>query len=154
MAKLTSLRRNAERVNTGDWVTVGFEADDTFEIKTRGQTERFLYRYGELQRNAAREANRGLQPGQIPWTPDALPSPLSNRALGQAIHDEAFLDVRGLDGENGPVTADEFRKFLLQPLDYAALIGLAYGAMLRIHDERKEEAAAAVGNSAPVSAGV
>lgn len=153
MAKLANFRRNADRVNSGDWITVGFDADNTFQICTRGQTEKFLYRLGELQRQAAREANRGITPGDIPYQPDALPAPLANRCLGRAMAEHTFIDVRGLDNDDGPVTADDFRNALLQPMDYVPLITLAYQAVLAVHVDRKAEAKDAEGNSASVSAG-
>jgi len=154
MAQLKSLRQNVSRVTEGDWIDVGFDDADQFRIRTRGQTPKYLYRLNELQRAASAEANRGLSPGMPPFRPDDLPTPLANRCLGQAMADETFLDVDGLDEDGAKVTAEQFRAFLRQPAEYSALIFLAYGAMLKIHGEKQEEARAAVGNSETASAGV
>jgi hypothetical protein len=148
MAKLNAYTTNTRVVNDGEWVEVGAEPN-TFKIKTRGFTRRYRTRLNELRREAARTANRTLRPGEIPFTTDNLPPNEEDRCQGVAIAEEAFLDVKDLDGDNGPVTADEFKDMLANPEKYSALIVLAIGAAGRVHSGREEEAKDAEGNSAP-----
>lgn len=152
MASLSAFRANVTAINDGEWVEVNPE--DPFEIKTRGFTPRYRDKLSALRREAARKANRGLQPGQVPFSADALPPTADDLCQGQALADEVFLDVRGLTHQGGAVvTADEFKDMLRNTAEFSSLLILAMSAAMSVHADREDETKAAVGNSQPASAG-
>lgn len=146
MASLTRYRADIARINDGEWITVGQDGDE-FEIRTRGFTPRYRDALNQLCRQAAREANRRLQPGQLAYTPDALPPTMFDKCQGQALAEHVTLDVRGLthDGDR-PVTGDELRDMLRDPEQFSGLLVLAIGAAARVHADRQSESTEA-GNS-------
>jgi hypothetical protein len=154
MAKLSSLRVNASAIADGEWMEVG-PADNRFEIKTRGMTAAYRDGLSALRREAARTANRGLRPGDVPTTPDSLPPSLDDSCQGQALVQFCTLDVRGLDHEEGkPVTAAELKGMLLNREEYPWLIVLALQAAQSVGAVRVTEAEDAAKNSAAGSAGI
>lgn len=145
MAKLSSFTANTRAISDGEWVEVN--PTDPFKIKTRGFTARYRDLLNRLRRQASREANRGLQPGAIPHSPEALPPTMEDRCQAQALAEECFLDVQGLTGEDGSaVTAEQFREMLQDPETYGALLVLTIGAAARIQSERQQDAEAAAKN--------
>jgi hypothetical protein len=153
MASLVALRSNVSAIQDGDWVPVN--PDDPFDIKVRGFTPRYRDKLNALRREAARKANRGLPPGQMLFSVDALPPTIDDLCQGQALASEVFLDVRGLTHTPGgpAVTADEFRDMLRNSAEFSAVLMLTLNAAMVVHASREDETAAAVGNSQPASAG-
>lgn len=153
MASLSALRSNIAVINDGEWIEVNPE--DPFEVRVRGFTPRYRDKLNSLRRDAARKANRGLAPGQMQFSVDALPPTVDDLCQGEALASEVFLDVRGLTHvPGGPaVTADEFRDMLRNAAEFSAVLSLTLVAAMVVHASREEETAAAVGNSQPASAG-
>lgn len=154
MASINRLRLNTQRISEGAWIVVGADPEDQFEIRTRGATPKYQVRLNELQRAAAAELNRSVQPGGQQYRPDELPDLVAARCWGHAMADETFLDVRGLSNADGSdTTADEFRDMLRHPDEFMPAILLTLGALARVQGERKDEARDAVGNSGNASSG-
>lgn len=153
MAKLSGFRINASAVERGEWVKVG-NGDLEFEIQTRGYHPRYRDALNTLKRDAARRANRGLQVGQIPYTPDSLPPTMDDACQGRALAEHCIIDVRGLThDDDSPVTADQFREMIQDREQYLILLILAINAAGSVGAVRAEETEAAIKNSAPASAG-
>jgi hypothetical protein len=114
MADLQAFTMDRDAIRAGEWVPVG-TGDDQFEIKTRGFTQAYRDGLNRIRREAARDLNRKLKPGESFYQPDALPPSLDDKCQGQALADHCVLDVRGLNNGGTPVTVDQFRELIRDP---------------------------------------
>jgi hypothetical protein len=152
MAKLGSFTMDREAIRSGEWIAVG-TGEDQFEIKTRGFTQAYRDGLNRIRREAARELNRRLKPGESFYQPDALPPSIDDQCQGQALADHCLLDVRGLyngkDAENNPVPlgVEQFKELIRDPEGRQGLLILAIGAASRVGADRLAERETAEGNS-------
>lgn len=150
MANVGAFTMDRDTIRAGEWVQVG-TGDDQFEIKTRGFTPEYRDGLNRIRRDAARELNRKLKPGESFYQPADLPPSLDDKCQGQALADHCVLDVRGLTNGGVPVTADQFRDLIRDPEGRQGLLILAIGAANRVGADRKAEREVAEGNSSPGS---
>lgn len=151
MADLGNFVMDRDAIRGGDWITVG-TGDNTFEIRTRGFTQRYRDELNRARRDKARELNQKIKPGQQFYTPDTLPPSVDDKLQGEALADHCVLDVRGLNNGGVPLTGDEFRALLRDPEGRQGLLILAIGAASQVGASKQAEREEAEGNSLPASA--
>lgn len=112
MTRLAALRLDATAVDSGEWINPGDEFDGML-LKVRGFTDQYFDAFNRRNRRAAVPFN-----GDVAKIPNA-----SARAIrAECLRDFVFLDVRGLQDDNGAdVTADGFRALMVDP-DYGSLV--------------------------------
>ncbi|MFY8093039.1 MAG: hypothetical protein ACOVN0_06115 [Niveispirillum sp.] len=137
MASIVSAKRDAAKVNEGDWVRLHLEDDpekDAF-LRTLGHTDAFrdalARRVGKVAQNYGGNASR-------------IPTAVA-RAIDIDLYSTLlFKDIRGLEDEQGqPVDFERFCDLIRQP-DYLPLFNLCVAAVASIgqmQDEAKETAA-------------
>lgn len=142
MAQLSTFTRDRSVVEKGERIAVG-PADAPFFVTTRGFSPAYRDALHKLRMQATREANRTLQPGQVPVTPDTLPPSVDDRCQAQALISHCLQDVDGLDDGAEPVSFDAFCNMLPES---PALLALSIAAAARVGDTRAEQIKAAEGN--------
>jgi hypothetical protein len=150
MAKLASLRRDKNALTNGVWIKPDPTNFPDFELLVRGKDAAFYdalsLRYRELVRVAredgrltARQGLNDLPPSAVQQADDAL------------MLDRLLLDVRGLDGDAGPITTAEYRTMALDE-EYRPMLDLAREAVAVATERRAADRKASEGNSARSSA--
>lgn len=147
MAKLSTIMLNTDRIKGGTWMTVHTPDGESFEIHTRGFTPAFRDELAKLKAEAARELNRGIDPGQRYITPDTLPPSADDLCHAKAIIAHCLLGIRGLSHEDGrTVTLDEFTALMMNPIEGEFAMRLALEAVRSVAQARDQETKEAVGN--------
>lgn len=125
---------------------------NTYEVLVRGWTDDYRDFVNRLQLQAARVANRTRAATDKPYTPETLPPSISDICFGQALAAHILLDVRGIDGDDGPVTGDQYREYLALPEGHNMRIHVGDAAN-RVSEGIAADTEAAAGNSSPASDG-
>ncbi len=119
MAKLSRFKANTNKINDGDWVTLGEEFGN-IEIKTKGFTDKY---------NDARQARIRRAALRFAGDSNKIPAADLRKIIVDLLIENCLLDVRNLQDENGiEVTFDVFKELLYDPnfLDlYMAVISAA-----------------------------
>lgn len=150
MASLSSILLSADRIKGGAWVPVHTPTGDTFDIRTRGFTPAYRDALAQLRLDAARDANKGAEPGQWIITPDTLPPSVADGCQAKALIAHCLLDIRGLfhdDAGAKPVTLAEFTALMLDPISGAGIVRLVAEAAGSVTIAREDQVREAVGNS-------
>lgn len=112
MARLAALRVDADAIENGEWINPGDEFDG-MRLKVRGFTDSYFDAYNQRIRRAA-----------VPFNSDStkIPNAIARAIRAECLSQHVFLDVCGLEGDDGkPLDAAGFRKLLLDP-DYGQLV--------------------------------
>ena len=112
MARLSALRVDAAAIENGEWVNPGDEYDG-MQLQVRGYTDAYFDAYNQRIRRAA-----------IPFNGDSakIPNATARAIRAECLAQYVFLDVRGLEGDDGQkVDAAKYRALMLDP-DCGALV--------------------------------
>lgn len=136
MVKLLKLRRDAQKVQDGEWIRPGEEFED-LELKVRGYTFEFTDARAERFRAAARKYG-----GDI----NKVKGKESHAIVVSTIRDYLLLDVRGvLDQDGNPVPVEVFGQ-LLGDLNYQLLVKACIDAAGQVGQEKIEDDEEAIKN--------
>lgn len=136
MVKLLKLRRDAQKVQDGEWIRPGEEFED-LELKIRGYTFEFTDARAERFRAAARKYG-----GDI----NKVKGKESHAIVVSTIRDYLLLDVRGVQDQDGnPVTVEVFGQ-LLGDLNFQLLVKACIDAAGQVGQEKIEDDEIAVKN--------
>ena len=106
MARLSALRVDADAMENGEWINPGDEFDG-MKLRVRGFTDAYFDAYNKRMKRAA-----------IPFNGDNtnLPNATARVIRAECLAKHVFLDVKGLEGEDGePVDAARFKELMLDP---------------------------------------
>lgn len=142
MAKLSAFRVDSKAINQGAWIKPGEEYDD-LEILTRGFTDAYTdARAAKVRRVALHYGNDA----------NKIPAAEQRAITVDCLISHVLLDVRGLSDDAGnPVPFGQFCDLLRDP-DFSDLFVACIKAATMVGTQRRQDAADAVGNSAPPSA--
>lgn len=129
MVKLLKLRRDAQRINDGEWVRPGEEFED-LELKIRGYTFEFTDARAERFRAAARKYG-----GDI----NKVKGKESHAIVVSTIKDYLLLDVRGVVDQDGTEIGIEKFKELLGDMNWQMLVRACIEAAGQVGQERLED---------------
>ena len=121
MARLSALRVDADAIEQGEWINPGDEYDG-MTLKVRGFTDTYFDSYNQKMRRAA-----------VPFNGDAskIPNATARAIRAECLAKEVFLDVAGLEGDDGkPVDAAKYRELMLDPNCGALVIAVQTGASM------------------------
>jgi hypothetical protein len=129
MVKLLKLRRDAQKINDGEWVRPGEEFED-LELKIRGYTFEFTDARAERFRAAARKYGGDIA---------KVKGKESHAIVVSTIKDYLLLDVRGVVDQDGtPIDVDKFKE-LLSDMNFQMLVRACIEAAGQVGQERLDE---------------
>lgn len=106
MARLSALRVDADAIEHGEWINPGDEFDG-MKLKVRGFNDAYFDAQNQKMRRAA-----------LPFNENAakIPNATARTIRAECLAQHVFVDVRGLEGDDGkPVDAARFKTLMLDP---------------------------------------